>query len=46
MLVKQLMAEIILNTPAVGEGTTLGSHSECKPTNAVNAGSDLTGARQ
>ena len=44
MLVKQLMAEMDLNTsPAAGEGTTSGNRSECKPTNATIAGSDLTG---
>ena len=42
-MVKQLMAEIILNTPTAGEGTTSESCSECRPTNAMNAGSDLTG---
>ena len=43
MLVKQLMAEMDLNTPAGREGTTSGNHSKCKPTNATIAGSDLTG---
>ena len=40
MLFKQLMAEMDLNTPAAGQSTTSGNHSECKPT---IAGSDLTG---
>ena len=39
VLVKQLMAEINLNTPTAGKGTISGSHSECKPTTAY---SDLT----
>ena len=43
MLVKQIMAEMDLNTPAGGEGTTSGNRSESKPTNAMIAGSDLTG---
>ena len=43
LLIKQLMAEMDINTPAGGEGNTSGSCSECKPTNATNAGStDLT----
>ena len=43
MLVKQLMAGMDINTPADGEDTTSGNHSECKPMNAAIAGSDLTG---
>ena len=43
LLVKQLMAEMYLNTLAAGEGTTSGSHCECKPVNTTIAGIDLTG---
>ena len=42
MLVKQIMVEMDLNTPAGGEGTT-GNHSECKPMNATIADSGLPG---
>ena len=41
MLVKQLMAEMDLNTPIAGESTTSGNCSECKPMNATIAGNDL-----
>ena len=43
MVIKQLMAEIDLNTPTVRESTTSGDQSKGKPTNATIAGSDLTG---
>ena len=43
LLVKQLMAEMDINTSAGGEGATSGNHSKCKPMNATIAGSDLTG---
>ena len=42
LLVKQLMTEMDLNTPTAGEDTTC-NRSKCKPTNAMIAGSDLTG---
>ena len=44
MLVKKLMAEMNLNSPTAGEGTTSGINcSECKAMNATITGSDLTG---